>query len=472
MDERSPLFVDLDGTFVKTDMLFESFLVAVRSNILLLFMCFFWLIKGKSYLKHQLAKRVDITTKTLPVNKGFYRFLQHEKEKDRKIILATASDEKFAKSFCENYSLFDSYISSNSGVNLKGEAKLSKIKELSERFSYAGNSKDDFVIFKHSEESYLVNPDHRSRSLASKQPVTQIFDDNPSGLKVWLKQLRVHQWLKNCLIFVPLLTTGEFTNPQFVALSLLGFVSFCLLASATYIVNDLVDLESDRGHVRKRNRPIAAGDVSLISAKLVAVMLFGLAFILASTINSQFVLVLITYLVVTLFYSLKIKRHIGVDVITLASLYTIRIIAGAMILGIHASFWLLSFSMFIFLSLALLKRCAELKSLAEQGKNMTLGRDYNYNDYPVVLGFGTSSAMLAVLMFCFYLNSGLIANQYQQPDVLWIILPALCYWLMRMWIKTHRGEMHDDPIVYSISDKGSMVIIGFIGMVTVLAKII
>jgi 4-hydroxybenzoate polyprenyltransferase len=466
------LYVDLDGTFTKSDLLFESLVIAIKNNPLVLFICFIWLLKGKEYLKYQLSKRVDIQTKLLPLNPEFHAFLLEEKAKNRKIVLATASHEKYAESVCNDYDLFDSYISSDINSNLKGEAKLLQIQSESKRFSYAGNSKEDFIIFEKSEESYLVNPTSKAKKLSGKSPTSKNFDNSSLSWLVWVKQLRVHQWIKNSLIFVPLMVSGRFLDGQSILLSILGFISFSCLASATYIINDLFDLEPDRSHPRKKNRPLSAGEIRITYAVFVAFGLFVLAFIVASMLNDLFVLVLTIYLVLTLTYSLKIKQYIGMDVIALASLYTVRIIAGAVILGVTISFWLLSFSMFLFLSLAMIKRCGELKSLEGSRKTRATGRDYDLDDYLVLMSIGTSSAMLSILMFCFYVNSNVLADQYQQPTLLWLVFPALCYWIMRMWIKTHRGEMHDDPIVFSLKDKGSIVTIGFMGLIALLAQLL
>ncbi|MFT6735656.1 MAG: 4-hydroxybenzoate polyprenyltransferase [Polaribacter sp.] len=468
----TPLYVDLDGTFIKADMLYESLVIALKTNPLIIFMCVFWLAKGKAHLKYKLSQLADISTGSLPLNTSFHSFLIGEKEKKRKIILATASNEKYAKDVCSNFDLFDSFICSDEHTNLKGKSKLLKIQSLSERFSYAGNSSEDFIIFKASTESILVNPTNKAKKMALKVPTTLTFDDDIVGIKVWFKQLRVHQWIKNILIFVPLLVTGKFLSLDYILLSTLGFLSFSSLASATYIINDLLDLSSDRNHDRKKSRPLAAGTISIINAKIVALILLIFAFCVALSMGGLFVYVLSLYLVLTLAYSFKIKQYICMDVIALASLYTIRIIAGATILNVSVSFWLLSFSMFIFLSLAFIKRCAELKSLHEQGRSETPGRDYLVSDYSVLMSLGTSSAMLSVLMFCFYINSNVLVDQYQEPILLWLAVPALCYWNMRMWIKTHRGEMHDDPVVFSLKDKGSHVTIGFIGFTAFLAQIL
>ena len=469
---HSTLYVDLDGTFSKSDMLFESLVTAVKVNPIVMIMCFFWLLKGRSFLKYKLSQYAEISTSLLPLNTEFYAFLLKEKEKNRKIVLATASNKKYAESICKDFDLFDSYISSDKDTNLKGSAKLAKIKTLSNTFSYAGNSREDFVLFREAEESYLVNPTKSARRMALKAPTSKVFDDTSSGVKVWLKQLRVHQWLKNLLVFVPLLVSGSFVNFDLILLSFLGFVSFSCLASATYIINDLLDLDSDRGHDRKKFRPLAAGKISIVHAKMAIILLFTAAFSIASLLNHLFIVVLVAYLLLTLIYSFKIKQHIGMDVLTLAALYTVRIYAGAVILNVIVSFWLFSFSMFLFLSLALVKRCAELKSFDGIERTHSKGRDYSIRDYSLLMTLGTSSALMSVLMFCFYVNSNVLAEQYQRPTLLWVIIPALCYWIMRMWIKTDRGEMHDDPIVFSLKDKGSLITIGFIGLISLLAQVL
>ena len=234
----------------------------------------------------------------------------------------------------------------------------------------------------------------------------------------------------------------------------------------------MLDLESDRGHTRKRHRPLASGSISIKDGILAALILFVLATTIAVYLGFNFAIVLAAYLVLTLFYSFKIKQYVGMDVVCLALLYTVRIIAGAAAINVLVSFWLFAFSIFIFLSLALVKRCSEIQSMNAEGKHRANGRDYTIDDYTILQSFGASSAMLAVLMFCFYINNNVLTNQYQQPDILWLIVPALSYWLMRIWIKTQRGEMHDDPIVFSLRDRGSLITISFCGFIAIVAQII
>jgi 4-hydroxybenzoate polyprenyltransferase len=466
-----PIFVDLDGTLTKTDMLYESAIFCIKNHPTRLLLCIFWIFKGVAYLKFKLSEGFTFDATLLPLNKDFYQFLVDEKAKGREIILATASNEAIAVEIVNSYPIFSSSVSSNEALNMKGEEKLKRILEMNSVFAYAGNSADDFKIFPFAAESILVAPTREAKRLKETIHFSAEFNDDPIRTTLWIKQLRMHQWLKNLLIFVPMLVSQSYTlNSIFV--TTLAFLAFCFLASSTYIFNDLLDLESDRRHLRKRYRPLAAGNISIQHGIFVSGLLFLMSVIVASFLNKVFLGYLLVYLVSTLAYSLKFKKYIGIDVILLASLYTVRILAGAAVIGVPLSFWLLSFSMFIFFSLALVKRCAELKSLMQAGEKATSGRDYNTADYEVLLGLGTSSSLMSVLMYCFYANNNVLTKQYQEPTILWIAIPALAYWLSRMWIKTHRGEMLDDPIVYSLKDRGSLITIFFIVVVTLLAQIL
>ena len=462
-----PIFVDLDGTVTKSDLLFESLVVALKKNPLVLFMLPYWLLSGIANLKYNLALYADVDCKTLPLNQELYSFILEQKKNNRKIFLATASNQKYAEAIHRHFDVFDGFISSDQFNNLKGRAKLEKIKEISSDFAYAGNSSEDFEIFREARESYLVNPTRRARKLAERYPVDHRLDaPATAGIGVWLKQFRLYQWVKNLLMFVPLLVSGAYADMASLSSTVLGFIAFGCLASGTYIINDLFDLESDRQHHRKKERPIARGAIGISEAIKASLLLFVVAFALASQLSLDFMLVLMFYLGVTLSYSMNMKKYIGIDVILLASLYTIRIIAGAAVIGVTVSFWLLSFSMLVFFSLALVKRCAEIKSLEKQGQFQAKGRDYNREDYALLQSFGASSALLSILTFIFYTQSELLVEHYDQPQLLWLIIPSLAYWLLRMWIKTNRGEMHDDPIVFSLKDRGSLIMISLIVVIT------
>lgn len=469
---NEPLFVDLDGTFTKTDLLFEGAFNIIKSNPFMIMAMLFWLVKGRSYLKYKIASHSNVDVALLPLNPEFESFVRSESTRGRKIYLATATNEKYAERIIKKHDIFDGFIASDRNINLKGKEKLKKILDISEKFAYAGNDAVDFKIFKESSQSILVNPTRSALKLSKKNRVDKTFDNTKFSLSVWMKQLRIHQWLKNALIFVPLVVSGLFTDINSVGLSVIAFFSFSFLASSTYILNDLVDLDSDRSHPRKSKRPLAAGSISIPQSIIVGSTLLLSAFFMGVMIGPMYLLVLTGYLLLTLFYSMKLKEYIGMDVVALAMLYTVRILAGSAAIDVVVSFWLFAFSIFIFLSLALVKRCSELRSMALEGKVYAKGRDYGVDDYELLKSFGSSSSLVAVLMFCFYINNNVLTNQYQEPSLLWLITPALCYWLMRMWIKTHRGEMHDDPIVFALKDKGSIVIITFCLFIFILAQLL
>ncbi|MGQ8364672.1 UbiA family prenyltransferase [Glaciecola sp. 1036] len=470
---KLPLYVDLDGTFIKSDMLFESLFCLLKQHPLKLFSVPFWLLKGKAHLKNKINESIDIDISSIPVNEQTLAYLKKAKLEERKVVLATASNQGIAKKFVSQYDVFDDYVASDPKHNLKGKNKTKKIQSIDPDFAYMGNSSEDFEVFCEAQHSVLVNPTKKAKRLHAKHPVDEVLESEAiSTLKVWKKQLRLHQWVKNFLIFVPILVSSNFTQISLVVATILGFVFFGMLASATYIVNDLLDLDNDRVHRTKKDRPLAACKISIPSGIMVAFLMTFIAFAGALLLSLKFAVVLLAYLFLTLSYSLKLKRYFAMDVIALAGLYTIRIFAGAALIGVNVSFWLLSFSMFIFLSLALVKRCTELVAIKQQNKDHVSGRDYSVTDLTVFTSFGATSAMMSLLMYCFYMESGVLADQYQEPDLLWLSLPALGYWLMRMWVKTLRGEMHDDPIVYSLKDHGSIVALSFVFVTTVLALLL
>ena len=472
--EPSVLYVDLDGTFTKSDLFLESLFLATKDDPLVLFWCCIWLLKGKAYLKAELALRVNVQTHLLPLNTNFYSFLIEQKLKHRKIVLATASHEKHAESVCNDYDIFDSYISSDVNKNLKGKCKLLQIQSESPRFSYAGNSEEDFIIFTQSQESYLVNPTSRAKKLALQSTITKTFDSATVSWAAWARQLRVHQWIKNTLIFIPFMVSGQLLNVQWILLFILGFISFSCLASATYILNDLFDLESDRKHQTKKHRPLAAGRISLINGVFTASILCIIAFGIAPLINSLFLTVLVFYLTLTLAYTLRIKQYVALDVLVLAALYTLRIIAGTAILGVTISYWLLTFSMFVFLGLAILKRCAELKTISNTEHFHITGRGYHVKDYPILLIIGAFSSFLSVLVFYWSTYANRLINQDVdiEQTMLWVATPALAFWFIRMWIKTHRGDMHCDPIIFSLKDKKGILCTGILIALTLLILLV
>ena len=454
-----PLVVDLDGTLVQSDLLAESVFALLKRNIFFVLLLPFWLLKGKAHLKHQIAARVDIDAGLLPYHRQFLDYLESEHANGRRLILATASNEKFAGAVALNLGIFHDVLASSDDVNLSGHRKLERLKELfgHEGFDYAGNAKVDLKLWKNTGTAILVNPERGVKKAAERScKVQQVFDNRSgSSLKRYLKALRVHQWLKNALIFVPLLVAHRFTEPMLIGQALIAFLAFGLCASSVYLLNDLLDLPEDRQHPTKCNRPFAAGSISIMNgAKLIPCLLL-VAFALALLLPIEFVATLLFYYSVTLAYSLRLKQVALIDVLTLAGLYTIRIIAGAAAVSVTPSFWLLAFSMFLFLSLALVKRFTELLKMQQRDQSKAPGRGYDTEDIETLSQFGSSSAYMAVLVLALYINSDSVRELYTHPEVIWLLCPLLLYLVTRIWLLARRGMLDEDPVVFIIRDRRS-----------------
>ncbi len=463
------LCVDLDGTLLRSDLLYESLLALLARNPLFALLVPFWLLRGKAYVKRQLASRVTLQVETLPYDERVVAMLRATPQRPR--VLCTASDRLLVQPIADHLGVFDEVIASDGARNLAGYAKAEALVErYGERgFDYLGNHRVDLPVWKHAAGAVVVNA---SESLANRaRAQTRLIDHlpgQPGGLRTWIKALRLYQWLKNLLVLVPLLTAHRLFEPEALVNAALAFLAFGLCASGVYLLNDLLDLAPDRQHPRKRNRPFAAGTLPLFHG-LVATPLLTLAgFALALWTSPAFALVLLVYFITTLAYSFTLKRIVMIDVVVLAALYTVRIIGGAFAIDSPRSFWLLAFSLFIFLSLALLKRYTELAAAATQGKQKASGRGYSVADLPLVQSFGTAAGYIGVLVFALYINSTDSLRLYATPQVLWLLCPVLLYWISRAWFVAHRGDMHDDPIVFAARDRVSQAV-GLAGLIIVMA---
>lgn len=463
-----PLVVDLDGTLTPTDTLVESIIKVVKLSPLNLLRLPLWLLKGRAGFKEAVAAHACIAPEYLPYREPLLAYLCEAKAKGRQIVLATAAHQSIAEGVSKYLGLFDKVLATGSGHNLKGKAKLQAIQEsVGEAFVYAGDSHADLPIWRAAKAAVLVGVSpHTAAAVRRDVPIEREFPKEVVGFAVWLRALRVHQWMKNLLLFVPLLTAFSFTDISKLTSMALAFLAFSFAASATYIVNDLWDLENDRAHPRKRLRPFASARLPILNGLAVAASALLLAFVLAFTVSMGFCLMLLLYLVLTSAYSLVLKEYVLIDVLMLSLLYTLRILAGSVAIGIATSSWLLAFSVFMFLSLALVKRCAELVSLGESGAAATRGRDYRVTDLVVLWPLGVGAALSAVVVFGLFISAPDTQGRYGTPHMLWLVAIGLIYWLARLWVKTSRGEMHDDPVVYAIKDRGSRVTV--FGMIAVM----
>lgn len=456
----TPLCVDLDGTLIRSDLLVESALALLSREPWSLFLMVGWLLRGKAYLKKQIALRVVIDATTLPYNHEIVAWLAKQ-QLYRHIVLCTASHIKLAAPVATHAAVFDEVIASDGDINLSGGNKARALIERfgDKGFDYVGNAPVDLAVWKHAHRALVVESGHSlSRAAAGVTTVEQRFEVKRGDTRTWLKALRVHQWVKNVLVFLPLFAAHRVFQLDAVAASLLAFLCFGLTASSVYVTNDLLDLHSDRMHHRKRHRPFAAGTLPLIAGPVAVIVLLVAGFGLACAVSAQFVGVLASYYVLTTAYSIRLKRVMMLDVIVLATLYTTRILAGAAAISTPPSFWLLAFSMFVFLSLAMVKRYTELLTLQASGKVKASGRGYDVDDIPLIQSLGSSSGYIAVLVLALYVDSTASSTLYRHPHYLWLICPLMLYWMSRTWAIAHRGVMHDDPVVFAVMDNVSRVI--------------
>jgi 4-hydroxybenzoate polyprenyltransferase len=445
-------------------------LALLARNPLYLFLIPFWLLGGKAAVKRQLASRVALPAETLPYDERVLEILQRTTQRPR--VLCTASDLILVQPIADHLGVFDEVIASDGKTNLSGNNKAAAlVARFGERgFDYMGNGRVDLDVWAHAGGAIVVNNGTSlARDAARHTEVLGHLPARNGGLLTWIKALRIYQWLKNLLVLVPLLTAHRFLDPDAVLDAGIAFLAFGLCASGVYLLNDLLDLTPDRMHSRKRKRPFAAGTLPLLHGLLVAPLLTLLGFALALACSPAFAAVLLCYYIMTLAYSLKLKRIVMIDVVLLAALYTVRIVGGTVAIGSELSFWLLAFSMFVFFSLAMLKRYTELAAALADGKDLALGRGYSVADLPLVQSLGTAAGYIGVLVFALYINSPESMELYRNPKLLWLLCPILLYWISRMWIVSHRGGMHDDPIVYAATDRGSQIVIGLCVLVVLVA---
>jgi len=469
-----PIVVDLDGTLTTSDTLIESFVETIKRNPWDIFRMPAWIAKGRAVFKARLASRAGSIAETLPYRQPLCDFLRDQRAKGRRIILATAANQSIARSVATYLDFFDEVLASDETTNLKGASKLKAIRTVvGDRFVYAGDSASDLPVWEAAESALIVGASARvAKTVRSVVPVEREFPRFQAGLRVWVRELRIYQWFKNLLIFVPLLTSFAFVDSAKSLAAILGFFVFSLATSATYVVNDIADLHSDRRHPRKRNRPLASAQISILGAGGVAAVMLALALGMASRQTTGFLVSLLVYLALTTAYTWVIKRYVLLDALVLALLYTVRIIAGSAAVGVVTSVWLLAFSVFIFFSLALLKRCAELMAVKLSGGEATSGRDYRIGDLVVLWPMGVGAGLCAVVVFALFISAVETEERYATPQFLWLVGVNLTYWLGRLWLKTARGEMHDDPMVFAMQDFGSLITIGSMVVITLIAHFI
>ncbi|MDW8308322.1 MAG: UbiA family prenyltransferase [Verrucomicrobiales bacterium] len=449
-----PLAVDMDGTLLRTDLIWEYLLRFLRQRPLAALALAGWWLRGRAFLKQQLAARVQVDPTTLPYSEEFLDWLREQKRAGRRLVLATASDVRMAEPVARHVGLFDELLASDGRTNLRDRAKRDALaRRFGERgFDYAGNSPVDLDVWAGARRAIVVNANSRLAARAAQcAELGPVFERSGSRAGALLRLLRPHQWLKNLIVFVPLVTAHQLTFWPLLAASG-AFVALCLCAAGGYVLNDLLDLDADRRHPLKRRRPFAAGDLPLALGPGLAAALLVAGLVLGWMLAPAFAGLLLGYVIVATAYSLWWKRLALLDVFVLAGLYTLRLAAGHVVTGIAWSAWLLVFAMFIFLSLALLKRFPELQELRRQNQARAEGRGYAVGDIELVTTLGLMCGALAVLVMALYVNSEQVTRLYRHPTLLLAGCPLLLFWISRLWLLAHRGRMAADPVLFVLKD--------------------
>lgn len=468
------LVVDLDDCLIQTDLLWEQVALLARDKPWLLPLLCFWLIKGRLFLKKKLLKLVTVDVTSLPYRQEILRYLQAAKEQGRTIVLATASLQGLAEQVADFLGCFDRIYGSRE-QNLKGSAKAQLL--VAEfgvgGFEYVGDSRSDIAVWQQAGAGKLVSRSFwLRRRVRQHTPRVSLFQQSPGPgrLNSLARQIRVHQWSKNALVFMPLILSHQYANLKVWQQSALAFVAFSMISSIVYVINDLLDLESDRLHPENRRRPFASGQLPIRWAPFLLLILLSFGGLLTLSLGWKFVLALVSYFVLTSIYSLFLKRVAVADLLVLATLYSWRVLAGSFASGIALSQWFLTFAIFFFFSLALLKRCAEIKLVAASGDMLNKRRGYLVEDLQILVTAGISAGYLSVLILALYLNDPMTKTLHAYPQFLFLVCPLLLFWMTRLWLFASRGAMPSDPVIFALKDNVSYLVLLIISMIWLLAQ--
>jgi 4-hydroxybenzoate polyprenyltransferase/phosphoserine phosphatase len=451
------LCVDLDGTLIRGNVLWECVLGLLKTRPLTLLLLPFWLLSGRASFKRKLAAPIHFDPARLLYRQQVLDLLHEEKAAGRRLALATAADRKLAEAVAGYLGIFDEVHASDGELNLKGASKAAFLAERYAQtgFDYVGDSAADVEVWRKARAAYVVGTEARAEQAAAVTTVTatilQPHTSLRASLGIWVNALRGHHWAKNLLLFLPLALSHNLTTEPMVR-TLAGFVLYGLCASGLYMLNDLLDLHSDREHPWKKERPFAAGEISIAEGLLASVVLLSASLGLGFFLDAQFGLALLGYAALTMLYSLYLKKIALIDVFVLSGFYSFRILAGALISGTPLSQWFLAFSMFFFLSLAMAKRYSELLHASDLVKDGNSGRGYHVGDRELLLSLGVGSSFSAVVIFSLYIHSQDVRLLYTSPEYLFFLCPIVLYWLSRNWLLAHRGELKEDPVTLAIRD--------------------
>ena len=470
-DASIPLCVALDGTLTPVRTAHERLLALAKQSPIAFWRRLLSLIRGTRAPPEHTAARSQVDVTTLPFRPELLEWLREQRRAGRRLVLVVDGDRTIAEQVAAHLDLFDEVATTEtfegSPAQRKRSALMARFGE--QGFDYAGSEASDKIVWDASRRAIVVGDASIGKRISLDPELVEVYPAAKASLRTWIKAIRLHQWAKNGLIFVPALLAHAVSRPQVLVEAALAFIAFGLCASSVYLVNDLFDLAADRQHPRKRLRPFATGALSARSGLGVAALLLTSATIIAVMVGSRFVAVLAGYYVLTWAYSLHLKRVPLLDVMMLAALYTLRIIAGAAATQIPLSFWLLAFSVFIFLSLGFVKRYAELDDSRRAGKMIGHARGYGDADLPLIMSLGTASGYSAIVVMALYINSADSQSLYQHHKPLWLICPLMLFWISRIWIVTTRGAMHDDPVIFALRDRMSLLILGALGVIVLVS---
>ena len=458
-ESKPALCVDLDGTLIRGNLLWECILALVKTRPATLLLLPFWLFRGPAFLKRQLANRVHLDPARLSYRQRVIDLLRQERLASRQIALVTAADQDLARPVAEYLGLFDWVYGSDGHRNLKGASKAAFLAEHfgSSGFDYVGDSAADLHVWRQARGAYVVGSPDRVAEASAVTAIKGHILESHASLRTWVDALRGYHWAKNLLLFLPLTLAHNLAIDPILR-TLAGFVLYGFCASGLYILNDLLDLHSDREHPWKKERPLAAGDISIPAGLFASLALIGAALGLGFLLQPRFGLVLLGYAVLTMAYSLYLKKVALLDVFVLSSFYSFRILAGAMISATPLSQWFLAFSLFFFLSLAMAKRYSELLHANNLVSSGNSGRGYRIDDRELLLALGVGSCFAAVVILSLYVHSQEVRVLYLSPEYLFLVCPIVLYWLSRTWLQAHRGELREDPVTLAIRDPVSYVV--------------
>jgi len=472
IETQVALCVDCDGTLVRTDLFHEALLRVLKHRPWLIFSMLVWLMHGKAYFKNRIAELEPLEPATLPIRREVLAMIHAARDQGRPIVLATAADLRHAEVLAAHLGLFDHVLATSPQKNFSAHAKAEALAErFGERgFDYVGDSRADLPVWARARKAYVVGDRGgvARRIRGGNLGVERVAEEKANAIASLLKALRPHQWLKNLLVFAPVMAAHAFTITVWTE-TFCAFVAFSLCASAVYVLNDLLDVDADRVHPTKARRPFAAGKLSISTGLLLSPLMFIAGAMIAYLVRPLFLVVLLGYAVTTTAYSVRLKRQVMVDVILLATLYTTRIIGGSAAASVTPSFWLLAFSMFLFLSLALVKRYSELLPLLAAG-GAPAGRGYRADDLPVLLAAGVACGMNAVMVLAFYVDAAGTRDMYPSATAILLAPVFLLYWVGRLWLKAHRGEVHEDPVVFAARDWQTLAIAACLAVLFAIAR--